>query len=67
MEIVIWYISEGWKTVMGNMVCQIYGINLLVLLGKEKKVKGLKSSDISETDREVMEMEEMNNSSIAHV
>ena len=39
LEAVIEYLGGGWKSIIGNIVCQIYGITLVVLMGKNRKAK----------------------------
>lgn len=60
---VIEYLAGGWKTMVGNLVCQIYGLSLIVLMGRKKKLKvrgwGDEESEEegkAESDRGVIEM-----------
>jgi hypothetical protein len=61
LGIVIWGISNGWMIMMTTMISQIYGIHMVILLGRQKiKTKPWPAEMLEikeESDREVMKIE----------
>lgn len=61
LGIVIWGISNGWMIMMTTMISQIYGIHMVILLGRQKiKTKPWPAEMLEikeESDREVMKVE----------
>ena len=64
LGIIVSYLAGGWKNIIVNLVSQIYGINLIIQMGKKKKlvIRGWEENSTSsireESDRIAMNTEE---------